>query len=169
MLELCLGKKGAETCNALEIFLTMVSTESSLFCKNSFGKTICAPNTASAGERPVSSLGYALSPRSTKGSSSDHVVAAGRARSASLRRWCSLSTAPSTQVDKLLFVMENVKHFAKLKPKIGNKLRSTIRSDCFGHPKREIQVKAFTHSAANVSERGMASIHLDVRSIIVKI
>jgi hypothetical protein len=33
----------------------MVSTESSSFCKNSFGKTIWAPKTASAGERPVSS------------------------------------------------------------------------------------------------------------------
>jgi hypothetical protein len=45
------------------------STESSSFCKNSFGNTIWAPKTASAGERPVSSLGCAQSPRSTKGSS----------------------------------------------------------------------------------------------------
>ncbi len=40
----------------------MVSTENSSFCKNSFGKTIFTPKTASAGERPVSSLGCALSP-----------------------------------------------------------------------------------------------------------
>ncbi len=40
-----------------------------------------------------------------------------------------------------------------------------------GTPKREIQVKvkAFVHAAADVSERGMASIHLDVRSVMVKI
>jgi hypothetical protein len=50
--------------------------------------------TASAGERPVSSLSCALSPRSTKGSSSDHVAAAASARSASLRQRCSLLTAP---------------------------------------------------------------------------
>jgi hypothetical protein len=39
-----------------------------------------------------------------------------------------------------------------------------------GTPKREIQVKvkAFAHAAADVSERGMASVHLDV-SIMVKI
>ncbi len=36
----------------------MVSTESSSFCSNSFGKTICPPKTASARERPVSSLGW---------------------------------------------------------------------------------------------------------------
>ncbi len=40
-----------------------------------------------------------------------------------------------------------------------------------GTPKREIQVKvkAFEHADADVSERGIASIHLDVQSIIVKI
>jgi hypothetical protein len=32
LLELCLGKEGAETCKVLENFLTMVSTESSSFC-----------------------------------------------------------------------------------------------------------------------------------------
>jgi hypothetical protein len=39
-----------------------------------------------------------------------------------------------------------------------------------GTPKREIQVKVktFAHAAADVSERGMASIHLDEQSIIVK-
>jgi hypothetical protein len=40
-----------------------------------------------------------------------------------------------------------------------------------GTPKREIQekVKAFAHAATDVSERGIASIHLDVQSMIVKI
>jgi hypothetical protein len=52
----------AETCKVLEKILTMVSTENSSFCKNLFGKTICAPKTAAAGERPLSSLGCALSP-----------------------------------------------------------------------------------------------------------
>jgi hypothetical protein len=92
VLELCLSKEGAETCKVLENLLTMVSIESSPFCKNSFGKTICAPKTASSGERPVSSLNCAPSPRSTKGNSSDHVAAAARVRSMSLRRQCSLST-----------------------------------------------------------------------------
>ncbi len=37
-------------------------------------------------------------------------------------------------------------------------------------PKREIHVKAnaFAHAAADLSERGIASIHLDVRSVMVK-
>jgi hypothetical protein len=94
VLELCLGKEGPETCKVFENFLTMVSTESLSFCKNSFGKTICAPKTASAGERPVSSLGCTLSPRSTKGSSSGHVAVVAHAQSASLRLRCNLSTAP---------------------------------------------------------------------------
>jgi hypothetical protein len=34
VLELCLGKEGAETCKVLEKILTMVSTENSSFCKN---------------------------------------------------------------------------------------------------------------------------------------
>jgi hypothetical protein len=40
-----------------------------------------------------------------------------------------------------------------------------------GTPKREIQVKveAFAHAAADISERGMASIHLDMRSIMENI
>jgi hypothetical protein len=39
-----------------------------------------------------------------------------------------------------------------------------------GTPKREIQekVKALAHDVAGVSERGTASIHLDVRSMMVK-
>jgi hypothetical protein len=47
------------------------------------------------------------------------------------------------------------------------------RSEKFvsGTPKHEIQVtvKAFAHAAVDVSERGIASIHLDVQSIMVKI
>jgi hypothetical protein len=40
-----------------------------------------------------------------------------------------------------------------------------------GTPKREIQVivKAFVHAAADISERGIASIHLDFQSMMVKI
>jgi hypothetical protein len=40
-----------------------------------------------------------------------------------------------------------------------------------GTPKCEIQenVKAFAHNAADVSKSGKASIHLDVRSMMVKI
>jgi hypothetical protein len=40
-----------------------------------------------------------------------------------------------------------------------------------GTPKIEIQVKvkAFAHDAADVSERGITSIHLDIQLIIVKI
>jgi hypothetical protein len=39
-----------------------------------------------------------------------------------------------------------------------------------GTPKREIQVKvkAFAHAAMDISERGMASIHLKVQSKMVK-
>jgi hypothetical protein len=43
----------------------MESTEISSVCTNSLGNTIGAPKTASAGERPMSSLGCARSPRST--------------------------------------------------------------------------------------------------------
>jgi hypothetical protein len=96
-------------------FLTIVSTESSSFCKNSFGKTIWAPKTASAGERPVSSLGCALSPRSTKGNSADHVATAARARSAAVQ---SLDCAVRLRVISYSLPVRNVKHFAQLKPKI---------------------------------------------------
>jgi hypothetical protein len=94
VLELCLGKEIAGACQVLEKILIIESTESSSFGKNSFGNTIGVPKTASARERPVSSLGCAWSPRSTKGSSLDHVAATALARSASLRRRCSLSTEP---------------------------------------------------------------------------
>jgi hypothetical protein len=33
----------------------------------------------------------------------------------------------------------------------------------------QVKVKAIAHAAADVSERGIASIHLDVRSMMVKI
>jgi hypothetical protein len=87
-------QRTAGTCKVFEKFLIIASTGISSFCKNSLGNTMGAPKTASAGKRPVSSLGCARSPRSTKGNSSDQVAAAARARRASLRRRCSLSTAP---------------------------------------------------------------------------
>ncbi len=49
VLQLCLGKEVAGTCKVLEKFLIIESTESSSFFKNSFGNTIGAPKTASAG------------------------------------------------------------------------------------------------------------------------
>jgi hypothetical protein len=65
-------------------------------------------------------------------------------------------------VSSCLFV-GYVKHLAQFK----------LRSDVIisGTPKREIQVKvkAFLHAAADVSERGIDSIQLDVRSMMVKI
>jgi hypothetical protein len=48
----------------------IVTAEISFFCTNSFGKTIGAPETASARERPVSSLGCAQRQRRTQGISS---------------------------------------------------------------------------------------------------
>ncbi len=65
----------------------------------------------------------------------------------------------------------DVEHLAQFKPEVGSELWATIGSDRFRSPKREIQVKvkAFAHAAADVSERGIASIHLDVRSMMVKI
>jgi hypothetical protein len=38
VLELCLGKEGAETCKVLEIFFTVASTENLSFFKNSFAR-----------------------------------------------------------------------------------------------------------------------------------
>ncbi len=67
-LELCLVEReevGAS--KVFEKFLQILSTENSSQCKNMFGKTIGVPKTASAGERPVSSLGCTQSPRSTLG------------------------------------------------------------------------------------------------------
>jgi hypothetical protein len=93
MLELYLGKEEAGASNVFEKFLIMESTEISSVCKNSLGNTIGAPKTASARERPLSSLSYARSLKSTKGNSLDHVTVVDRARSASLRQQCSLSTA----------------------------------------------------------------------------
>jgi hypothetical protein len=54
----------------LKIFI-IASTDISSFGKNSLRNTMGAPKTASAGERPVSSLGCARSLRITKGNSSD--------------------------------------------------------------------------------------------------
>jgi hypothetical protein len=93
-LELCLGKETAGTCKVLEKFLIIASTDISSFCKNLLGNTMGAPKTAAARERPVSTLGCAQSPRSTKGDSSDKVAMAACARRVSLRRRCSLLTAP---------------------------------------------------------------------------
>jgi hypothetical protein len=94
MLELCLRKEENGKSKVFENFLIMESTEISSSCKNSLDNTIGVPEIASAGERPVSSLGCAQSLRGTKGNSSDQVTAAVRAQSASLRQRCSLSTAP---------------------------------------------------------------------------
>ncbi len=55
VLELCLGKE-AETCKVLEIFLTMVSTESSIILQKFIWQDNLCTENASAGERPVSSL-----------------------------------------------------------------------------------------------------------------
>jgi hypothetical protein len=55
-LELCLGKEKAGASKYLRIFFEIVSTGISSPFKNSFGKTIVAPKTSSAGERPVSSF-----------------------------------------------------------------------------------------------------------------
>jgi hypothetical protein len=58
-----------EEAGASKVFekcLKILSTENSSPCKNMFGKTIGVPKTASAGERPVSSLGCTRSLRSTQ-------------------------------------------------------------------------------------------------------
>jgi hypothetical protein len=79
---------------SFEKSLIIASTDISSFCKNSLGNTMEEPKTASAGKRPVSSLSCAQCPRSTKGISSNKVVAAACAPRASLSRRCSLLTAP---------------------------------------------------------------------------
>jgi hypothetical protein len=68
-------QRDSKNIQVLEKFLIIESTEISSFCKNSLGNTTGAPKTASAGERPVSSLGCARSPRSTKSNSWDQVAA----------------------------------------------------------------------------------------------
>jgi hypothetical protein len=65
---LCLGKENAGASKDFFKKFEIVSTDISSPCKNSFGKTIGAPKTASARERPVS--------RSTQGISSAQVVTA---------------------------------------------------------------------------------------------
>jgi hypothetical protein len=56
-LELCLGKQKAGISRDFGKFFIIESTANSSYCKNSFGKTIEAPKTESARERPLSSLG----------------------------------------------------------------------------------------------------------------
>jgi hypothetical protein len=70
VLESCLGKETAGTSKVVKKFLIIESNEISSFCKNSLRNTMGAPKTASAGARPVFSLGCAQNPRSTKGNSS---------------------------------------------------------------------------------------------------
>jgi hypothetical protein len=60
-----LGKEKIGASRILEIFLEISSTENSSACKNSLGRTREVPKTASAGERPVSFLGWKQSPRRT--------------------------------------------------------------------------------------------------------
>jgi hypothetical protein len=45
-----------------------------------------------------------------------------------------------------------------------------IRSDCFGYPKMGIheKIKALAHADVDILDKGTASIHLDVRSMTVK-
>jgi hypothetical protein len=130
VLELFLDKEGAETCKVLEQFLTMVSTESSSFCKKiCLARQFVHRKLPQPVERPVSSHGCALSPRSTKGNSSDHVVTEARVKrvlEAAVHRW--------TQGDKLLFACVKYKHFAKLKPKIG----STVGGKSFARGRRKL-------------------------------
>jgi hypothetical protein len=118
-LELCLGKETAGTCKVCENFLIIVSTDISSFCKISLGNTMGAPKTASAGERPVSSLGCAPSLRSKKGNSSDQVAAAAHERRASLRRQCKSFdyTVRLGVVSSCLFVGD-VKHLAQFTPEV---------------------------------------------------
>jgi hypothetical protein len=82
---LCLGKEKAGAFKDFRNFFEIVLTGISSPFKNSFGKTIGAPKPASAGERPVSSLGCAWRPRSNQGIFSAQVAAAVCAHSASLR------------------------------------------------------------------------------------
>jgi hypothetical protein len=84
-LKLCLGKENAGESKIFFFFL-IESTEILSPCKKSSGKTIGAPKTASGGETPVSSLGYAQRPISTQGISSAQVAAVVRARGVSLRQ-----------------------------------------------------------------------------------
>ncbi len=67
--------------------------------------------------------------------------------------------------------VRDVEHLAHFKPKVGSELGPRSEVIVSETPKREIQVKvkAFVHAAADVYERGIASIHLDVRSMMVKI
>ncbi len=67
--------------------------------------------------------------------------------------------------------IRDVEHLASLSRRL--EVNCGLRSEMIisGTPKHEIQVnvEAFAHAAADVSESGIASIHLDVRSMIVKI
>jgi hypothetical protein len=135
-LELCLGRKETGTSKVVEQFLIIESTEMSSFCKNSLGNTIGVPKTALVGERPLPSLGCALSPMSTKGE---------------LLRPCCRGDACAKRILEVLvqsfdcFVRlrmicfclskRDVKHLAKFKPKVRSKLWPTIQNDCFGHTK----------------------------------
>ncbi len=104
--------------------------DDSVNCKNLFRKTIWAPKTASAGERPVSSLGCAVSLRSTKSNSSDNVAVAKHVLEAAVQ---SFDCTVLLRVVSCCLFVRNVKHFAKVKPKAGSILRTMIRSDPFRH------------------------------------
>jgi hypothetical protein len=58
------------------------------------GRTSCEPNTASAGEKSLSSLKVALMPNLTQGRGSCQLVAAALGRKASFSRLWNLSTNP---------------------------------------------------------------------------
>jgi hypothetical protein len=64
-----------------------------------------------------------------------------------------------------------VKHLAQLYKRFEVNWGPQSEVIVSGMAKREIQVKvkAFAHATADVSEKGIASIYLDVRSMMVKI
>ncbi len=106
-----------------------------------------APKTASAGERPVSSLGCALSLRSTKGNSSDQVVAAARVRSVLEAAVKSFDRIVRLRVISSCLPVGDVEHLAQFKPEVGSELQATIRSDRFrdtktGNPSKSQSLRA---------------------------
>jgi hypothetical protein len=118
-LELCLGKETAGACKVLEKFLIIASTDISSFCKNSLDNTMGAPKTASAGERPVSSLGCARSPRSTKGNSSDQVAAAAQCAKGVLEAAVeSLNRTVRLRVISSCLSVGDVEHLAQCEPEV---------------------------------------------------
>jgi hypothetical protein len=162
------GQRKSRSIQSFKKINNWINRKFASLCINSLGRTIWVSKTASAGKDQCR-------PSAVHGGRGVHKVTpqpkSPRRHVREAHLWDGAAVFclhHSTQDDKLLF--GDAKCFTKLRPNI--KFNCAPRSVVIvsGTPKREIQekTKALAHTVADVADKEMASIHLDVRSMTVK-